>query len=145
MKRRRALLSATTVVLAVGLVIGFWATAGSTITRDKIADHSLFDQTSGDRGAVCAGTGPFEFHVAARAINGDAVMRIRFQDGDFVDYPIADNTSFSLVQAAGDTKGVDRRVAVISAPSSVGKLVGWVSAYRLPGTSGVGCTTLPQL
>jgi hypothetical protein len=70
-------------------------------------------------------------------------MRVKFQDGDFIDYPIADNTSFSLVQAAGDTRAVDRTLKVVSAPSSVGKLVGWVSADRLADTTArVGCTTL---
>jgi hypothetical protein len=144
MKTRKTLFAAITVVLAVGVIVGFWTTAGGAIvTLQKKADHSLFDQTGGDLGASCRGNGPFGFQVAVRAIDGDAVMRVKFQDGDFIDYPVADNSSFSLVQAAGDTQGVDRRLDVVSAPSSVGKLVGWVSAYRLPSTDTlVACRTL---
>ena len=40
-----------------------------------------------------------------RAINADAVLWVTFQDGDFVDYPIPQDTSFSFQQAAGTSAG----------------------------------------
>jgi hypothetical protein len=103
----------------------------------KVADHSLLDQTSGDTGARCRtiNSRPFIFYLSVRAINAAATVRIHFQDGSFIDYPLAENESFSLQQAAGTTDGVDNRIRVRSAPGSAGSLVGWVSASRVPGTT----------
>jgi hypothetical protein len=78
-----------------------------------------------------------------RAINAPATVRIRFQDGDFIDYPLAQNESFSLQQAAGTTNGVDNAIRAVKAPGSAGDLVGWMSASRAPGTSTrVLCNTI---
>jgi hypothetical protein len=66
-----------------------------------------------------------------RAINGDAVLRVTFQD-DFVEYPIPDNTSFSFQQVAGTSAGVDQKISVTS--EGDGQLVGWLGASQLAGT-----------
>jgi hypothetical protein len=134
-------------VLAVALAAGFAVTRSEAQAgpAGKVADHSLFDQTSGDAGARCRTTNsrPFIFYLSVRAINAAATVRIHFQDGSFIDYPLAENESFSLQQAAGTTDGVDNRIRVRSAPGSAGSLVGWVSASRAPGTrSRVACNTL---
>ena len=129
--------------LTLALVFGFWAFSSDTRAAvGKRADHSLFDMTSGDLGARCRTTtsSPFIVYLSVRAINGPATVRVRFQDGSFVDFPLADNESFSLQQAAGTTNGVDNSIRVRSA---AGNLVGWMSASRAPGTSsGVLCNTI---
>ena len=128
-------------LLAAGAVAGiltFGSSAASASGPSR--DHALFDQTSGDTGATCKSIGAFSFDAAVRAINGDGVLRVRFQDRDFVDYPIPNDTSFSLTQFAGDTRAVDRILHVGSAPGSAGQLVGWVSAS---GRSPVSCYSTP--
>jgi hypothetical protein len=111
----------------------------------KVADHSLLDQTSGDTGARCRtiNSRPFIFYLSVRAINAAATVRIHFQDGSFIDYPLAENESLSLQQAAGTTDGVDNRIRVRSAPGSAGSLVGWVSASRVDG-GGAGLVPAPR-
>lgn len=67
-------------------------------------------------------------------------MRVHFQDGDFVDYPIPQDTSYSIQQVAGTTANIDERIRVTSV--GTGDLVGWMSASRLPGTDAkVLCNT----
>jgi hypothetical protein len=126
-------------VLVVALAVGFGVTrsGAQAATVGKAADHSLFDQTSGDTGARCRTTtsSPFISYLSVRAINAAATVRVLFQDGSFIDYPLAENESFSLQQAAGTTDGVDNSIRVRSAPGSAGSLVGWVSASRAPGTT----------
>jgi hypothetical protein len=135
--------------LALALTIGFSLDRSEAQAQaapgGKVADHALFDQTSGDAGARCRTTNsrPFIFYLSVRAINAPATVRILFQDGDFIDYPLAQDESFSLQQAAGTTNGVDNAIRVRSAPGSAGSLVGWVSATRAPGTtSRVACNTI---
>jgi hypothetical protein len=68
-------------------------------------------------------------------------MRVTFKDGAFVDYPIAQDTSFSLSEAAGGTPSVDKKI-VVSTFGGTGDLVGWLSASRSPGSgSFVACST----
>ncbi|HEX9299155.1 MAG TPA: hypothetical protein VF968_03390 [Actinomycetota bacterium] len=108
------------------------------------ADHALIDQTSGDTAVKCHTTNrqPFIVYGAFRAINGDVVMQVRFQDGDFVNYPIPQDTSFSLSEAAGDTPGVDGKL-VVTTSGGAGSLVGWMSANRANGSGAfVSCTTV---
>jgi hypothetical protein len=134
--------------LALAALLGLWALrspSGATAASGKIADHALFDQTSGDVGAKCRTTtsSPFIVYLSVRAINAPATVRVLFQDGDFIDYPLAQNESFSLQQAAGTTNSVDNAIRVSSAPGSAGALVGWMSASRAPGTSTrVLCNTI---
>ena len=130
-------------VLTLALVLAVWTfrSAGATAAVGKLADHALFDMTSGDIGARCRTTNssPFTVYLSVRAINGPATARVRFQDGDFVDFPLAENESFSLQQAAGTTNGVDNAIRVRSA---AGDLVGWMSASRAPGSGSlVLCNT----
>jgi hypothetical protein len=117
-------------VLAVGIYT-LMPSAGAVVTG-KVADNALFDQTSGDTTVFCRTTngGAFEVNMAFRAINGNAVLRVTFQDGSFVEYPIPQNTSFSLTEAAGTTAGVDKKIVVTSAGSPPGQLVGWMTASR---------------
>jgi hypothetical protein len=140
---RAIIASLAAVVLGGATMLGVTLAQGAAAsTTLKPVDNALFDQTSGDHGAKCHSASFFEFRVAVRAIDGDAILRVHFQDGSFIDYPIPDNTSFSFTEAAGDTVRVDRTILVDSAPSSTGKLVGWVSANTINGnTNGVSCVT----
>jgi hypothetical protein len=133
MKTKLVVVSCLVAVGAIGSY-ALWPGAGGAAPLTKRSDHALYDETSGDQQVFCRGNGPFQVHVAMRAINADAVMRVRFLDGDFVDYPIPQDTSFSLTQAAGGTEGVDRRIRVKSAPGAAGALVGWMSANGLDDT-----------
>jgi hypothetical protein len=145
--------------LFIGGVVGFTALAISVLmlqpgfashtTAKHGSDFALFDETGGDFSVSCgsAVTGTnqnnkaYEVHIAMRAINGDAVMRVTFVDGDFVDFPIPDGTSFSMSQAAGGTPAVDGEVTVTSV--GAGQLVGWMSANFYPAGAGrwVYCVT----
>lgn len=133
MKKRFAIAATLALTLSVGLYLTVGGSSAAAATG-KIADHTLFDETSGDIRAACQTTtgGAFTVYGSFRAINGDAVLRVTFQDGDFVDYPIPQDTSFSFQQVAGTTAGVDQRIQVSSV--GAGDLVGWLSASRLPGT-----------
>lgn len=135
--RRKGILAA--VMLAV-MALGASASAGAIGDR---TDFTLFDQTGTDVSARCRTTSgdPFEFNASVRAIGGDAVMRVTFRDGDFIDYPIPENTSFSLHQIAGTDIGTDNRLIVTAAPGSSGDLVGWLSAAALPLDGRVFCRT----
>ena len=142
-RKKISLIGAVAVVTAAlaGGLFTFMA-SGSPAATTQTTDHALFDQSSGDTGAICKDkvrSGPFEFFGSVHALGADGVLRITFQDGDFIDYAIPANTSFSLQQAAGDTAGVDKKLTVGSAPGS-GQLAGWVSAEGLNGGS-VSCTT----
>jgi hypothetical protein len=140
MRKRIALGAAALLVGAAGLYLAV-PSAGAT-GAGRPADHALFDESSGDTSVFCRGDGPFTVYLAFRALNGDEVLHVAFQDGDFVEYPIPDGTSFSLQQAAGDTAGVDRKLVVTS--TGAGDLVGWMSASRLAGTgTRVRCETEP--
>jgi hypothetical protein len=138
MRKRITIAAALLVVVALGLPL--IASAGAA--PGKIADHALFDETGGDTAVLCRTTneGPFNVYLSFRAINGDAILRVTFQDGDFVEYPIPDGTSFSLQQVAGTSADVDERILVTS--EGTGQLVGWMSASRLAGTqTRVRCRT----
>lgn len=129
----------------VGVALAFMAPASAGSIGDP-TDFTLFDQTGTDTDARCRTTtgDPFEFNASVRAITDDAILRVRFRDGDFVDYPIPVDTSFSLHQIAGTDVGVDNRIILESAPTSLGDLVGWVSAADLEQDGGeVLCLTNP--
>ena len=143
MKKRFATAATLVLALTLGLVLGGGSASTSAgAATGKVADHALFDQTSGDTFTLCRTTnaGAFNLYGSFRAINADAVLRVTFQDGDFVDYPIPQDTSFSFQQVAGTTSGVDQRIKVTSV--GTGELVGWLSASGLPGTGSlVRCRT----
>lgn len=133
------------VALAAGLAVGIWSLRSTAnAVSGKRADHALIDQTGGDVEVRCRTTNssPFIVYLAVRAIAGPATLRVTFQDGDFVDYPLAENQVVSLQQAAGDTNGVDDLIRVTKA-TGAGSIVGWMSASRAPGTgTRVACSTL---
>ena len=139
-KRLVGLVVAVAAVTTVGLVF-LWPAAGAV--SGKIADHALIDQTGGDTFVQCRTTNsrPFDVHGAFRAFGGDVTLRVVFQDGDFVDYPIAQDDVLSFSQAAGSTDGVDNRIRVRKS-GGAGSIVGWMSAGRLDATdSRVACRT----
>jgi hypothetical protein len=144
MKRPRTIVSvAVTTALLGGIVILATAGRGGAVTEGLLADHALIDQTGGDTDVWCRSTNkqPFIVYGAFQAFGGDVTMRVTFKDDDFVDYPIAQGTSFSLSQAAGGTPSVDKKI-VVSTSGGTGDLVGWMSAARSPGsTSFVVCST----
>jgi hypothetical protein len=81
------------------------------------------------------------------ARNGDATLRIAFgpNKDEWVDYPVPDNTSFSLDEAAGSTEG-DDTILTVSDPTfspGGGKLVGWFSAEAISGRVRCDLTQTP--
>jgi hypothetical protein len=138
---KRNLGIATLAVLISVAAWALWPAAG--VAAGPKTDHALFDTTNPtDTGARCRTTNgePFLFFASVRAFGGAATMRVTFQDGDFIDYTLGADESFSLQQAAGGTAGVDNAIRVTA---QSGDLVGWVSASRAPGSRAfVRCTTL---
>jgi len=140
-KRLIALAVALFSVMAVALFV-LWPASASV--QGKIADHALIDQTGGDTYVQCRTTNrkAFDVHATLRAFGGDVTVRVNFQDGDFVDYPVAQDEVLSLSQAAGSTVGVDLRIRITKA-GGTGSIVGWMSAGRLDGSGAfVLCTTV---
>jgi hypothetical protein len=143
----KRLLAIGSVVVATallgGVVLLTTAGSGGAATEGLLADHALIDQTGGDTDVWCRATNkqPFTVYGAFQAFGGDVTMRVTFKDDDFVDYPIAAGTSFSLSQAAGGTPSVDKKI-VVSTTGAGGDLVGWMSAARSPGSKAfVECGT----
>jgi hypothetical protein len=74
-------------------------------------------------------------------MSGDVTVRVLFQDGDFVDYPVAQDEVLSFSQAAGTTNDVDNRIR-IQKSGGAGFIVGWMSAGRLDNSGAfVTCRT----
>jgi hypothetical protein len=139
-KRLMGLAVAVVAVSAASLLI-LWPAAGAV--SGKVADHALIDQTSGDTYIQCRTTNSkaFDVHATLRAFGGDVTVRVLFQDGDFVDYSVAQDDVLSLSQAAGTTDGVDNRIR-IQKSGGAGSIVGWMSAGRLNGSGAfVICST----
>lgn len=135
--------------LSIGLVVAALVGAGlftlwPASAQAPGADFALLDETGGDTQVGCRGygVGPFRVHGSFRAITGDAVLRVLFRDGDFVDYPIPLDTSFSFTHGAGGTPEVDDVIRVTNAGTAPGELVGWLSASPVPGFEGsMRCAT----
>jgi len=126
-----------------GILILATAGSGGAATEGLLSDHALIDQTGTDTDVFCRSTNgqPFTIYGSFRAFGGDVTMRVTFRDGDFVDYPIAQDTSFSFSEAAGGTPSVDKKI-VVSTSAGAGDLVGWLSASRSPGSKAfVACST----
>jgi hypothetical protein len=141
--RKVIVLLASIAAAAIAIaVFGATASGRSSASKTLVHDHALIDTTGGDVNVICRGqksstTGevsPFEFYASLRAFGGDAVARVTFKDSDYVDFPIPNDTSFSLSQAAGGTASVDQKIVITRAPGSTGHLVGWVSASAHTGT-----------
>jgi hypothetical protein len=144
MNRRTTIVGiAVATALLGGIVILTTAGSGGAATGGLLADHALIDQTGTDTDVWCRATNkqPFTVYGAFQAFGGDVTMRVTFKDEDFVDYPIAQGTSFSLSEAAGGTPSVDKKI-VVSTSGGAGDLVGWMSASRSPGSGAfVECGT----
>jgi hypothetical protein len=126
-----------------GILILATAGSGGAATEGLLSDHALIDQTGTDTDVFCRSTNgqPFTVYGSFRAFGGDVTMRVTFRDGDFVDYPIAQDTSFSFSEAAGGTPSVDKKI-VVSTSAGAGDLVGWLSASRSPVSKAfVACST----
>jgi hypothetical protein len=141
--KKRAILFLTTCagVVAVALVV-LWPASAQT-GGGLLSDHALIDQTGGDAFVQCRTTNgkAFDVHATMRAFGGAVTLRVNFQDGDFVDYPLAQDETLSLSQAAGSTEGVDRLIRITKS-GGAGSLVGWMSAGRLAGSGAfVRCFT----
>ena len=139
-KRFAGLAMAVSAVVAVALVV-LWPASAQTAA--KIADHSLIDQTGGDVYVQCRTTNSraFDVHATLRAFGGDVTVRVVFQDGDFVEYPLAQDEVLSFSQAAGTSDGVDNRIRIRKS-GGTGSIVGWMSAGRLDNSGAfVRCRT----
>lgn len=117
-------------VLCAGLILLFgpWTVANAD---DERSDFALFDGTNPvnlppSTGAACASRRAFTYHVTVTNYGTAGGVRIRYADGDQVDYKIPADGSFSLSQAAGSKGGADRAVRVCGVNGAV--LVGAMSA-----------------
>lgn len=117
-------------LLSGGLVLlfGLWTVASASPDR---SDFALFDGTNPvnvppSTGAACTSKRSFTYHVAVTNYGTAGAVRIRYADGDQVDYKIPVDGSFSFSQAAGNAGGADRAVRVCGVNGAV--LVGAMSA-----------------
>jgi len=135
----------TVAVLSIGFVVLFgpWMVASADDGKKddfdggKKSDFALFDGTNPTTeappfgGAECTVKGAATFYVTVTAHSSGPAgfVRATFKDGDFVQFPIAANGSFSFSQSIGGTKGVDDRIRISNGGNPAGaRLVGWVSA-----------------
>ena len=112
----------------------------------KRADFSLFttEATGGvaDDYVTCLGDGPFLLHIAVTNYDVDEkTLRIVFQDTDLVNYFVPQGTSFSFVQVAGTSPGIDDAIKIdpLDQDKDVNPMVGWVSAIA-ENSGSVVCT-----
>jgi hypothetical protein len=141
MKKRLMGLAVALVAVTTVSLFALWPAVGAV--SGKVADHALIDQTGGDVYVQCRTTNSraFDVHATLRAFGGDVTVRVVFQDGDFVDYPVAQNDVLSFSQAAGTTNGVDNRIRIRKS-GGTGSIVGWMSAGRLDNSGAfVSCRT----
>jgi hypothetical protein len=135
------------VIMAAATALGllaFWPKSVSA--GGKLVDHTFMNQAGpqADRSMECGtkDSRPFLVFIAVRAVDGFVTMRVRFQDGTYMDYPLKRDQVFSLQEAAGDEDSVDNVITVTKAPDGTGSLVGWMSASRAPETQAhVSCST----
>jgi len=118
---------------------------GRNNKNNKKSDFALFDGTNPateappNGGAECTVKGPATFYgsVSAHSSGPAGFVRVTFSDGDWVQFPIASNGSFSFTHAIGGTKGVDDRIRISNGGDAGGaRLVGWVSVH---GSNKVAC------
>ncbi len=107
------------------LPVGITKAATSTSPNFFIqSDHGLISFATGDTAGFCgsktaiSGTGanatmlPWILNVAASGGASGGTLRLTFNDGDSVDYPIAAGTSFSAQFSFGGVIGVDNVVKI---------------------------------
>lgn len=117
---------------------------GRNNKNDK-SDFALFDGTNPateappNGGAECTVKGPATLYasVSGHSSGPAGFVRVTFSDGDWVQFPIQSNGSFSFTQAIGGTKGVDDRIRISNGGNPTGaRLVGWVSVL---GSKNIAC------
>ncbi|SRR6266540_1601163 len=142
----RKLFAISLTVITVGFVMlfGFWTVASA---GDNRSDFALFDGTNPTTeappfgGAECSvnippGAATLYVSVTAHSSGPDGFVRATFADGDWVQFPIKSNGSFSFTQAMGGTLGVDNRIRISNGGTAAGaRLVGWVSVLGTGGGS----------
>ncbi|HVN40608.1 MAG TPA: hypothetical protein VMW19_20780 [Myxococcota bacterium] len=101
--------------------------------RARGNDFALFDGSNPlnqpDSGAVCGaakGT-PFTFNLAVANYGAAGFVRVTYADGDWIQFPIAAQGSFSMSQAAGSRGGNDAAVRVSNGGSGA-QIAGTLSA-----------------
>jgi hypothetical protein len=133
-------------VMVIATALGLWAFWPASVSAGgKLVDHAFMNQTRPHpvHSMQCGTTDsrPIIVYLAMRAVGGPATMRVTFQDGTYLDYPLKQDQIFSLQEAAGDRDGVDNRITVTRSDGT-GSLVGWMSASRSPETQAhVLCST----
>src|SRR5205814_4184477 len=93
---------------------------GHDRSRSDRSDFALFDGTNPAAeappfgGAECSVSGGATFYVTvtAHASGPEGFVRATFRDGDWVQFPIKSNSSFSFSQSMGGTRGVDDRIRI---------------------------------
>ena len=126
-------------VLPIATAFGPWTVA----TAGTAGDFALFDGTNPateappNGGAECVvnNAAAFNVTVTAHSSGPDGFVRATFADGDFVQFPIKSNASFSFSQAIGTNKAVDGRIRISNGGDAAGaRLVGWVGVLGGAGT-----------
>jgi hypothetical protein len=114
------------VILAAILLVG-----AATVASADTSDFALFDGSNPANqptaGAVCGANSSFTYHVAVANWGAAGEVRITFNDGDIIRFPIAPGASFAFSQAAGSKGGADRAVRVSNGGSGA-QLAGSMSA-----------------
>lgn len=155
--------AAWAVTLAL-LQVGAWPVTPA-LAADK-SDFALLDQepTVADKTVQCGALKsedllpkavPFTLHITMtnRSDSGiggmNGFVRVKYHDGDFVDYAIPVNTTLQISLAGGGTLGVDDAIQVGSKGGA--KLIGQISIigkdlkpFALISTTSL-CTTTPLL
>lgn len=95
MKKRAILFASTCAAVAAVALVVLWP--ASAQTTGLLSDHALIDQTGGDTSVRCRTTNgeAFDVHATMRAFGGPVTMRVGFQDGDFIDYQLAQDETLS--------------------------------------------------
>jgi hypothetical protein len=151
-------------LLSAGLLIpfGFWTVASADDDGSQKTDFAFFDGTNPATeappmgGAECSVKGPATLHasVSAHSSGPDGFVRLTYQDGDWVQFPIKSDGVLQLTQAIGGTPGVSRRVRLSNSNADPGaRLVGSLSVIgKKPscqscsfddGGGGAGCQNNP--
>lgn len=143
----------TTVGLLAGtlLVAGIFALMpvekAYTAEQEKKADFSLFtteDTGTADDYVTCSSKGIFTLHVAVTNYEDTTqTLQIVFQDTDLVNYFVPPGESFSFIQVAGTTAGIDRIIKIdpLDQDGDVSPMVGWVSAVSRDSKMNCAVTT----
>lgn len=132
------------------ILIGVFAVTAAGVAASPVfakqfrSDHALFT-TQTDDFVTCSSNKPFIIYISVTNFSPSVqTLRITFADtGDFVDFKVPAGESFSLSQAAGDTKGVDDVIKVdpLGPPlGNVNPMVGWVSVWFQAGSHPLSAT-----